>query len=305
MNSENDMDKTWMGLPYRDEQPARTNQEIRHRHESNRAAWNEAAARYTEQVDQTIAFLRTGQSSIHPIERKNLARFSPAQGKPGRLLDWCSCAIHLQCASGRDTLSLWNEGAKRVVGIDISDAHITNAIAISSALKAPAEWHRCDVLDPPHELDGKADLVYTGRGALCWLHDLDGWAAVICRLLRPGGLFSLLDDHPFTWLFDTSAKTLIPSEVDYFSYAEASRGWGSNYIGNLGIPVEQQAVKHERLWTLSMVFQSLRNAGLDILYLGEHPDPYWDSFPNLNPETRKKIPLTFSIVAKKPGKETK
>jgi SAM-dependent methyltransferase len=299
MSAANDMDKIWMGLPYRDEEPARTPEEVKRRHESNRFAWNEAAARYTEGVKETIAFLQARKSNLHPIERKNLARFSPLQNGARGLLDWCSCAVHLQCASGRDTLSLWVEGARRVVGIDISDAHIANAQQTSTALKAPAQWHRCDVLDTPHTLDGSADLVYTGRGAMCWLHDLDGWAAVIFRLLKPGGIFSLLDDHPFTWLFDTSAETLVPSGVDYFSYAEASKGWGSNYIGDLAIPVEKQSVKHERLWTLGMIFQSLRNAGLEILFLGEHPEPYWDVFPNLKPEFKGKVPLTFSIIARK------
>jgi len=48
-----------------------------------------------------------GGSNLHPIERANL----------GDLRPWCRAAIHLQCASGRDTLSLWNEGAGRVVGV--------------------------------------------------------------------------------------------------------------------------------------------------------------------------------------------
>ena len=102
-------------------------------------------------------------SSLHPIERANL----------GDLRTWCGTAIHLQCASGRDTLSLWNEGVAEVIGVDIADVHIANAQRLSAALGAPATWYRCDVLETPSTLDGRADLVYTGQGALCWLHDLD------------------------------------------------------------------------------------------------------------------------------------
>jgi len=32
-------------------------------------------------------------------------------------------------------------------------------------------------LETPSTLDGQADLVYTGQRALCWLHDLNAWAA--------------------------------------------------------------------------------------------------------------------------------
>ena len=48
-------------------------------------------------------------------------------------------------------------------------------------------WVEADVLETPHDLDGTADLVYTGRGAILWLQDLDAWAAVLRRLLAPDG----------------------------------------------------------------------------------------------------------------------
>ncbi len=275
---------------YLAEPPADSPEEVRARHEANRIAWNEGAAHYAAELEETIAFIRGGGSNLHPIERANL----------GSLRPWCHVAIHLQCASGRDTLSLWNEGAGRVVGVDISDVHIANARRLSEAVGAPATWYRCDVLDTPHELDGTADLVYTGRGALCWLHDLDGWAAVIHRLLKPGGVMHVLDGHPLAWLFDPDAETLAASGIDYFEHAEWNLGWPTSYIGDLGKPIEQHAVKHERLWTLSAVFAALHGAGLAIERFGEHPDDYWDSFPNLRPELRGRIPMTFSMVARRP-----
>ena len=172
-------------VEYQLEPLAQTMEDVRARHESNRLSWNQGAQRYTEELQETIEFLRAGNSSLHPVERRNL----------GDLRAWCDTAIHLQCASGRDTLSLWNEGVKRVIGVDISDVHIANARRMTEALQAPATWYRCDVLGTPHELDGVANLVYTGRGALCWLHDLNRWADVIFRLLTPGGVMHILDDH--------------------------------------------------------------------------------------------------------------
>ena len=270
--------------------PAATEAEVRERHAANRAGWNEGAAHYTAEVDDTIEFLRSGRSNLHPLERANL----------GDLSRWCGTAIHLQCASGRDTLSLLNEGVKRVVGIDISDVHIENARRTSEALGAAATWHRCDVLDSPAELDGTADLVYTGRGALCWLHDLPAWGRVVARLLEPGGVFHVLDDHPVTSLFALDAPVLTASGLPYFDHAESSVGWPAAYIGELDIPREKLSRKHERLWTLGEIHGAVRDAGLVVERLGEHPDEYWTSFPALPEAEKRKIPLTFTLLARKP-----
>ena len=269
--------------------------EVRARHASNRAAWNEGALVYTAEINATVAFIAAGKSNLHPIERRNL----------GELRAWCQTAIHLQCASGKDTLSLLNEGVQRVTGVDISDRHIDNARQITAALESmgrpvQAAWIRCDVLDTPHILDGTADLVYTGRGALCWIHDLHAYAQVVARLLKPGGVYHVLDDHPITGLFDLEPETYVFRGVSYFRDWEASVGWPSTYIGDaLNIPVEKQSTKYERGWNLMEIFNALSSAGLIVEYLGEHPEPYWNVFPNIRPELRGIIPLTFSMLARK------
>jgi SAM-dependent methyltransferase len=278
-----------LGTRFQAKPPASNDGEVRERHSANREAWNEGAEGYTRNLEPTLADLRARKSSLHPIERANL----------GNLRDWCHTAIHLQCASGEDTLSLWLEGAQQVVGVDISDVHIQNAEYLSNALDAPAQWYCCDILDTPEQLNGSADLVYTGQGALCWLHDLDGWAAVIARLLKPGGMLHLLDDHPITWLFEMDANSLVASGLDYFHHTEVSQSWAASYLGDLGRPVEQHAKKYERLWPIADVFQALRRAGLQIEQFGEHSEQYWDNFPNLPAELRARIPNTFSLVARR------
>ena len=47
-------------------------------------------------------------------------RIPPELEAIGDLHGRCRRAIHLQCAGGRDTLSLWNLGADSVVGVDFS-----------------------------------------------------------------------------------------------------------------------------------------------------------------------------------------
>jgi SAM-dependent methyltransferase len=275
---------------YNKEPFAETPDEIRRRHESNRLSWNEGASHgYTPQIDETIEFLRAGKSNLHSVERTYLADILPG----------CDLAIHLQCASRRDTLSLLNEGVRRVIGVDISDIQIENARRTSAALNAPAEFIRCDILETPTTLNGSADLVYTGRGAINWLQDLKAWAHVVFRLLKQGGWVSVFDGHPFTWLFDQEAESYQYNFNDYFSTCESSVGWPSSYIGDIGIPLEQQSHKYKCLWPVSSVFQALINAGLVVVHFDEHPETYWDEFPQLKPELRGRIPNTFSILARK------
>jgi ubiquinone/menaquinone biosynthesis C-methylase UbiE len=260
-------------------------------HESNRKAWSEAARCYADQLDESIAFLRTGGTNFVAPEFGFLRPLMP-----------CERAIHLQCAAGHDTLSLWNLGASEVIGLDINEDMLTLAQTKTEALGAPARWIRSDVLATPAELNGTADLVYTGRGALNWLMDIDGWASVVARLLKPGGHLYLFEGHPMSWVWDMEADYLRLDD-DYGNYFDEricadESGWPTSYIPERYQP-ETKATRYERQWTVAQIVNSLIEAGLILEKLGEHPDSYWEAFPNLPEETRSKLPQTLSVLARK------
>ena len=168
--------------------------DIRAMHAATRLAWDEAAERYERWLPEAIKLIGGGGSNLVPEEEALI----------GNLHGRCGRAIHLQCAGGRDTLSLWNLGADEVVGVDYSPRMLALAQRLTDAVGATAgaRWIEADVLDTPHDLDGTADLLYTGRGSLIWLQDLDAWAAVLVRLLAPEGRLVLFEGHPAEWLFD-------------------------------------------------------------------------------------------------------
>jgi len=120
-------------------------------HRANRAAWDEAAERYERWLPEAIDLIRAGGSNLFPVEEELI----------GDLRGRCRRAIHLQCAGGRDTLSLWNLGADEVIGIDFSPRMLDLARMLGDATDAPARWILADVLYVPAALDGTADLVYT------------------------------------------------------------------------------------------------------------------------------------------------
>src|SRR4029079_2284805 len=118
-------------------------------HAANREAWDEAAERYEGWFDDAVALIRSGGSNLFPVEQDLI----------GDLHGTCRRAIHLQCAGGRDTLSLWNHGADEVVGVDFSPRMLELAGRLTAATGAPATWVESDVLSVPAELDGTADLL--------------------------------------------------------------------------------------------------------------------------------------------------
>ena len=256
-------------------------------HASNRAAWDEAAERYEGWFEESVEEIRSGGSNLFAEE---IALIGDLRGR-------CRRAIHLQCAGGRDTLALWKLGAEEVVGVDFSPRMLDLAARLTAATSAPARWILSDVLATPHELDGTADLLYTGRGSLIWVQDLDAWAAVLVRLLSPAGRFVLFEGHPIEWLFDVDADgRWIATDYDYFGGAEASKGWSAEYIDRLSVDETDQRWKFARAWTLGEVLTALLRAGLRIDQVAEHTVDWWGGHADVRAEDRGRIPLSFSVV---------
>ena len=259
-------------------------------HAANRQAWDEAAERYEGWFAEAVELISSGGTNLLPPELELI----------GDLHGTCRRAIHLQCAGGRDTLSLWNLGADEVIGVDFSPRMLALAERLSMAVGAPARWIEADVLDTPHELDGTADLVYTGRGALMWLQDLDAWAGVLFRLLAPGGRLVLFEGHPAEWLFDVDADGgWVATDYHYFAGPEASKGWAPEYIDRLSIGDDEQAWKFARAWTLGEVVTAILGSGLRVERLAEHPTDWWNGHADVRADERGRIPLSFSVLARR------
>ncbi|NLG26805.1 MAG: class I SAM-dependent methyltransferase, partial [Chloroflexi bacterium] len=131
---------------------------LTHLHRETGRTWDVTAALYERDEPRDIERLRAGWTSILPAELPLLREYLP-----------CGRALHLQCAGGVDTLSLWKLGARLVIGVDISERMIAVAKRKASDLGAPATFVACDVLDTPRAFDRTANLLYTGKGALPWM----------------------------------------------------------------------------------------------------------------------------------------
>lgn len=261
--------------------------------QSNEAAWDRAAQKYALDIDRDVAFLSEGGVSLLDEERRTLGDLSR-----------CDRAIHLQCSHGTDALSLLNLGVTGVVGVDISREMLAQAEQKSQRLGARATWVQADVLDVPAALNGSADLVYTGKGALPWVHDLGRWAAVVRRLLRPGGYLYVFEGHPLNWVWDPSAPTprLAVDGRGYFDRGPRENdGFPASSVARFTPEGESAPSAWEWPWTLGDVVSAVAEAGLVVERLEEYAGHFWPQFASIPEPEAGRLPHTFALLARLPA----
>ena len=176
----------------------------------NRANWDERAPAHAASPDYGLDRFAADPTHLHPVVRFDLPRLGDLTGLRG---------VHLQCHIGTDTISLSRLGA-RMTGLDFSPAAVAEARRFAERLGDPTEFVESDVYAAADVLEaGSYDLVFTGIGALCWLPSVDRWAAVVARLLKPGGRLFIREGHPVLWSLDDAADQLVV-RYPYFETAE-------------------------------------------------------------------------------------
>ena len=163
---------------------------------ANLAWWDEAVGVHAGTPLYDVDAFRRGADTLTPIERDELGPFV----REGTTL------LHLQCHFGLDTLS-WARRGAMVTGVDFSPKAVAMArrLADEVGLGGRARFIQANVYDLPADLDGQSDVVFSSWGVLMWLDDLERWADVVARSVRPGGVFYLAEFHPVAFLIDDGA----------------------------------------------------------------------------------------------------
>ena len=263
-------------------------------HTETGKAWDEASVQYVRELDAAVAKLEAGIPNL----------LEPEIGHLTRLLSNGGDVLHVQCAGGTDTLSLLLVGASSVTGTDISPNMLAVAEEKAARLNLDAEWVLADTAHLPESLHHRFDLVYTGRGALNWMMDIDVWARNVCACVRPGGNLFIFEGHPLDWIWDERSETLAihPDYGGYFDKNIASEAeWPTSYIDADAQPDAGWSTKHERQWTLGDVVTAVAKQGMIIEILSEHPDYYWPAHPHLTGLARTHLPHTYVLIARKPS----
>lgn len=155
----------------------------------NRENWNRRVDMHLQSEFYGVQAFKQGKSSLNGIELKLLGNVKGLS------------ILHLQCHFGQDSLSLARMGAD-VCGVDLSDKAIEAAKNLAAETGLKAEFISCNLYDLPLHLNKQFDIVFTSYGTIGWLPDLQLWASVVARFLKPGGRFVFAEFHPVVWMFD-------------------------------------------------------------------------------------------------------
>jgi len=215
--------------------------------------------------------------------------------------------LHLQCHFGIDTLS-WARLGARVTGIDFAEPAIELARSIAGELKLGARFVHSTVEDLPANLDGDFDIVYTSRGAIWWIGDLDRWAEVIAHFLRPGGFFYMTEFHPMLMTLDESSESEPKLRYTYFATGEPLEFPVQGSYADPSAVIES-TVEYGWNHDIGQIVTALAGAGLRIEFLREMDWCDYRHIPLLRegkdgkwrlPETvTGELPLMFSLRAEK------
>ena len=267
---------------------------------ANQQKWNELAeVHYTSaSSDYGVEDFLSGPEGARDLHKTELEELGSVKG-----LD----ILHLQCHFGLDTLLLARKGAKSVTGLDFSPVAIKQARELAERAGIDATFIEGNVYDAPELIQGAFDLVYVSWGTICWLPDIEAWARVIARFVKPGGRLYFLDQHPITLSFDDYAPAPHAPIYDYFhkpdpiSFDEADSYADKNAV---------LQAKRSYEWThpVGEVVTALIDAGLQIEYLHEFDTVAWKALAFMEPcegglyrlpEGMPRLPLSYSISARK------
>ena len=269
-------------------------------YEDNQANWDDRARVHVGSQMYRVDQYATDPSAISHMVIEDVGRIGPVDGLS---------IAHLQCHIGTDTISFERLGAGSIVGLDFSPVAIASARDLADRANVSMRFVEASVYDAVNAIGHTVDLVYTSIGTICWLHDLDAWAAAIAGLLEPGGRFYIRDVHPFLAIFEEVDGKFVPT-YDYWHDAEKPLTWDEDvtYSDNPGGVEITNTTHHEWSHSLPAIVNALVGAGMRIDQMDEHRDIPWPFSPSCEkvgeswylPEPlRSQVPTMFSLHASK------
>lgn len=262
----------------------------------NKKWWNNVTPIHARSELYSLEKFKKGKTSL---EKTEIAELPNVKGKT---------MLHLMCHFGMDTLS-WGRRGAIVTGVDISDTSIKLAKKLSREMKVPAKFICSDIYDLPSVLDQKFDIIYTSYGVLCWVSNIKKWAKLISHYLKPGGIFYIVELHPFAGILSSDFK-LEYKYFDHGPFVDDSSGTYTDWNANV------KGVTYEWNYTLGDVINSLIEQGLKVEFMHEFPYSMYDQFPGFMEKNKQsfssnkkgewvlknkknQIPLLFSLKATK------
>ena len=260
--------------------------------EYNRANWDERVPIHVGGRFYDLDSFVAGRETLEDFE---LAEVGDVHGKQ---------LLHLQSHIGTETLGWARHGAV-VTGLDFSAPATAAAAALAERIGvAGSRWVTSDVYQAAEALDGEQfDVVYTGKGALCWLPDIERWARVAASMVKPGGFLYVSEFHPFgNTLSDEDGRTVA---YDYFDASPQVWDEPGTYADLEASTLENVTVQFNH--GIGEIVSALIGAGLRLEFLHEYEMTLFPRYRVLEerdgtfrlPAGTPRVPLMFSLRAAK------
>lgn len=155
---------------------------------SNKAAWEEAFDRRSK--DWGVDVCERVLNESYPFFNEETVRVLRKYDLKDKMIgQFCS-------NNGRETLSLVQSGgAARGIGFDIAENQVAFANECAKKTMVPCDFVATNVYDIAG-YDETFDFVLITIGALCWLHDLDGFFSIVSRTMKKGASIVINETHP-------------------------------------------------------------------------------------------------------------
>ncbi|RAU94669.1 SAM-dependent methyltransferase [Mycobacterium colombiense] len=217
--------------------------------------------------------------------------------------------LHLQCHLGVETMAFALRGA-HTTGLDFSNVSLQEARRIARDADLTIDYVLADVYEAERALGAQRfDIVYTGKGALCYLPDLVAWARTIARLLKPGGFVYLVEFHPLLGALGTTQKTGTAHDLvihhDYLG-GRGSVERDSSHSYTDGPALSGDTLHYEWPHGLGEVVTALAQTGFTIESLTETCLLPWRRWPLMvpsdngwwtMPESEPRFPVMYGLKA--------
>jgi SAM-dependent methyltransferase len=260
----------------------------------NREMWNERVPFHVASAFYDLDGFKAGRPALLPQEIDELGTLDGAR------------LVHLQCHIGLDTLDLVRmHPTLSAVGVDFSAPAVAEArrLAAELGLSERASFVEAEVYETAEHVQGDADVVYTGKGALNWLPHLDRWAEMCAGLLKPGGWLYVCEFHPVGAVLGRDR----PEPVDdYFDHEPLYGDWAGSYAEE-SAPTRNNG-RYEWQHTIAELIDAVLGAGLELRFFHEwdftvFPMASWlvkDADGRYRWPGKGSLPLMYSLKARKP-----
>jgi len=259
----------------------------------NLAFWDEIAPVHVESYRE-VAMLREGREVLDEIE---LREVGDVEGKT---------MLHLQCHIGTDTLA-WARHGAIVTGLDFSTESLACAEKLRDELGLDARFVHANVYDAREAIDGQFDIVYTSKGVLTWLRDIETWGRIVAHFLKPGGTFYLMEMHPTLNVLEMEKPGELSFKYRYFHRPEPTIWADDADYANPDYVAENASYEWD--WTVSDIVNALLKAGLELEFVNEYEKLFFRIFSHMEtddgrwytlPDYAGKLPLLLTLQARKP-----